>query len=87
MTDRPRRSCSFDWSYISGAGPLYTPLATQLSIYAGCAVCAIIACAMYANNVWQAHNFPFMSQDLFFENGAHASPPTLVPHCAPPHSP
>ncbi|TNY19127.1 peptide transporter MTD1 [Rhodotorula diobovata] len=59
----------FDWSYISGAGPLYTPLATQLSIYAGCAVCAIIACAMYANNVWQAHNFPFMSQDLFFENG------------------
>lgn len=42
---------------------------------------------MYANNVWQAHNFPFMSQDLFFENGAHATPPTLVPHCAPPHSP
>ncbi|GAA6055417.1 hypothetical protein JCM3770_006982 [Rhodotorula araucariae] len=59
----------FDWSYISGAGPLYTPLATQLSIYAGCAVCAIIACAMYANNVWSAQNFPFMGQDLFYENG------------------
>ncbi|GAA5847863.1 hypothetical protein JCM9279_006672 [Rhodotorula babjevae] len=59
----------FDWSYISGAGPLYTPLATQLSIYAGCAVCAVIACAMYAANSWQAHNFPFMSQDLFYENG------------------
>lgn len=30
---------------------------------------------MYAANAWQAHNFPFMSQDLFYENGA---PPLLL---------
>lgn len=29
----------------------------------------IAFCACYANNVWSGKNFPFLSQDLFYENG------------------
>ncbi|KAF7339054.1 Oligopeptide transporter 3 [Mycena venus] len=30
---------------------------------------SIAFCALYANNVWQAQNFPWLSQELFYENG------------------
>ncbi|GAA5912995.1 hypothetical protein JCM6882_008892 [Rhodosporidiobolus microsporus] len=59
----------FDWVYISGCSSLYTPLQSQFSLYAGTALCIIVTCVMYAKNVWNAQNFPFLAQDLFYENG------------------
>jgi len=64
---------SLDWNYVgsggSAIGSLFTPLSTQLSIYAGVIVCILAFCACYARNVWHAQNFPFLSQLLFYENG------------------
>lgn len=64
---------SFDWNYVgsggSAIGSLFTPLSTQMSLYAGCAVCMIAFCACYANNIWNAQNFPFLTQLLYYENG------------------
>jgi len=37
--------------------------------YVGWALCYIILPAVYARNVWHSQNFPFISQNLFFENG------------------
>ncbi|KAH8835585.1 OPT oligopeptide transporter [Flagelloscypha sp. PMI_526] len=66
-------SLCFDWAYVGSGGgaigSLFTPLSTQLSLYAGCAVCIIAFCACYAQNTWNAQNFPFLSQLLFYENG------------------
>jgi OPT family small oligopeptide transporter len=66
-------SICLDWVYVgaggSSIGALFTPLSTQLSLYAGCAVCMIAFCATYASNTWNAQNFPFLSQLLFLENG------------------
>ncbi|KAI0692131.1 OPT oligopeptide transporter [Cerioporus squamosus] len=63
----------FDWNYVGAGGgaigSLFTPLATQLSLYAGVVVCILAFCACYARNVWHAQNFPFLSQLLFYENG------------------
>ncbi|KAF9255108.1 OPT oligopeptide transporter [Marasmius fiardii PR-910] len=66
-------SICLDWVYVGASGgsigALFTPLSTQLSLYAGCAVCIIAFCACYQENVWNAQNFPFLSQLLFHENG------------------
>ncbi|KAF7307754.1 OPT oligopeptide transporter [Mycena kentingensis (nom. inval.)] len=66
-------SLCFDWAYIgsggSSIGALFTPLSTQLSLYAGCAVCMIAFCACYAMNTWNTQNFPFLTQLLYYENG------------------
>ncbi|KAI0762192.1 OPT oligopeptide transporter protein-domain-containing protein [Trametes elegans] len=64
---------SLDWNYVgaggSSIGSLFTPLSTQLSLYAGVIVCIVSFCACYAKNVWHAQNMPFLSQLLFYENG------------------
>ncbi|KAF7342730.1 OPT oligopeptide transporter [Mycena sanguinolenta] len=66
-------SLCFDWAYVGSGGgaigSLFTPLATQLSLYAGCAVCMIAFCACYQANTWNTQNFPFLSQLLYYENG------------------
>lgn len=66
-------SICFDWNYVgsggSSIGALFTPLNTQLSLYSGTAICIIAFCACYAQNTWNAQNFPFLSQSLFYENG------------------
>ncbi|KAI0315884.1 OPT oligopeptide transporter [Amylostereum chailletii] len=63
----------FDWNYVGSGGgaigSLFTPLATQLSLYAGVVICIIAFCACYAQNIWHAQNFPFLTQLLFNENG------------------
>ncbi|KAJ7503623.1 peptide transporter MTD1 [Mycena galericulata] len=60
----------FDWNYVGGSlGALFTPLSTQLSLYFGVLICIIAFCALYANNVWQGQSFPWLSQELFYENG------------------
>ncbi|KAF7302311.1 OPT oligopeptide transporter [Mycena chlorophos] len=66
-------SLCFDWAYVGSGGgaigSLFTPLSTQLSLYAGCAVCMIAFCACFAANTWHAQNFPFLTQLLYYENG------------------
>jgi hypothetical protein len=64
---------STDWNYVGSGGgslgALFTPFYTQVSQYAGVAICIVLFSACYANNVWNAQNFPFLSQALFYENG------------------
>lgn len=66
-------SISLDWAYIGARsttiGSLFTPLSTQLSLYAGATVCMIAFAACYAMNTWNAQNFPFLTQLLYYENG------------------
>ncbi|KAJ7027092.1 OPT oligopeptide transporter [Mycena alexandri] len=66
-------SLCFDWAYVGSGGgsigSLFTPLATQLSLYGGVAVCMIAFCACYSLNTWNTQNFPFLTQLLFYENG------------------
>lgn len=66
-------SICFDWAYVGAGGgsigSLFTPLSTQLSLYAGCAVCMISFSLCYAKNVWHAQNFPFLTQLLYYQNG------------------
>lgn len=57
-----------DWANITSA-PFYQPLATQISIYIGWAMNYIILPLVYAKDVWHSRSFPFISQNLFFENG------------------
>ncbi|KAJ7098484.1 OPT oligopeptide transporter [Mycena belliarum] len=67
-------SLCFDWAYVGASGgsigALFTPLSTQLSLYAGCAVCMIAFCACYQMNTWNTQNFPFLTQLLYRENGS-----------------
>ncbi|CAK5272524.1 unnamed protein product [Mycena citricolor] len=67
-------SICLDWAYVGSGGgsigSLFTPLATQLSLYGGCAICMIAFCAAYASNTWNAQNYPFLSQLLYRENGS-----------------
>ncbi|KAJ7764345.1 OPT oligopeptide transporter protein-domain-containing protein [Mycena metata] len=62
-----------DWNYVGSGGgslgALFTPLSTQLSLYFGTLICIIAFCALYANNVWSGQSFPWLSQELFYENG------------------
>lgn len=66
-------SLCFDWAYVGSGGgtigSLFTPLSTQLSLYGGCLVCIIAFCACYSMNIWNAQNFPFLTQLLFYEDG------------------
>ncbi|GAA5928903.1 hypothetical protein JCM1841_001289 [Sporobolomyces salmonicolor] len=66
-------SFCFDWNYVGSGGgslgALFTPFTTQVSQYIGVGLCCILSCAMYYTNAWNAQNFPFLSQELFYENG------------------
>ncbi|KAJ7361567.1 OPT oligopeptide transporter [Mycena albidolilacea] len=66
-------SICLDWNYIgsggSAYGALFQPLSTQLSLYTGVLICILSFSAAYSMNVWNAQNFPFLSQILFYENG------------------
>ncbi|KAH8919014.1 OPT superfamily oligopeptide transporter [Atractiella rhizophila] len=71
-----------DWQYVgsggSAYGALFQPIQTQLSLYVGVLICIISFCAVYANNVWKAQNFPFLSQLLFLENGSVFDQTTIL---------
>ncbi|KAK4052813.1 hypothetical protein OIV83_002100 [Microbotryomycetes sp. JL201] len=66
-------SLCLDWNYVGSGGgslgALFTPFNTQISQYCGVLLCIIVFLASYKTNVWNAQNFPFLSQDLFYENG------------------
>ncbi|KAJ7743223.1 peptide transporter MTD1 [Mycena maculata] len=63
-------SLCFDWSYIQGMGSLYTPLQTTLTLFVGVGISIVVTAVCYVRNVWQAQNFPWMAQDLYYENGS-----------------
>jgi hypothetical protein len=67
-------SLCLDWAYVGSGGgaigSLFTPLSTQLSLYAGCAVCMITFSCCYYYNTWNAQQFPFLTQLLFYPNGS-----------------
>ncbi|SCV69385.1 BQ2448_2405 [Microbotryum intermedium] len=61
-------SICFDWLQITST-PLYQPWATTVSQGVGTIFCIVIAIGGYYRNVWNAKNYPFMGQTLFYENG------------------
>ncbi|EIN10286.1 OPT oligopeptide transporter [Punctularia strigosozonata HHB-11173 SS5] len=77
-------SLCFDWNYVgsggSAYGALFQPLATQLSLFGGVFICIISFIGVYANNVWNAQNFPFMSQLLFYQNGTEYDQLLILNH-------
>ncbi|KAE9392770.1 OPT superfamily oligopeptide transporter [Gymnopus androsaceus JB14] len=62
-----------DWNYVGSGGgsmgALFTPFSTQASQYFGTMICIIAFCACYAANTWNAQTFPFLSQELFTDDG------------------
>ncbi|ESK91707.1 peptide transporter mtd1 [Moniliophthora roreri MCA 2997] len=48
---------------------LFQPIQTQLSAYVGMVICICAFVGVYANDIWQAKNFPFLGQLLYRENG------------------
>ncbi|KAH9057304.1 OPT oligopeptide transporter protein-domain-containing protein [Lactarius vividus] len=63
-------SICFDWQYISGGvNPFAIPLRAQVSNFIGYILCMVVFVIVYYNNIWESKNFPFLSQELFYENG------------------
>ena len=63
-------SISLDWNYISMIGALYTPFWAQMNSIAGIILSAwIIMPVFYYSNVWNAQNFPFLSNEIYLGNG------------------
>ncbi|KAF8071803.1 OPT oligopeptide transporter protein-domain-containing protein [Lyophyllum atratum] len=63
-------SLCLDWQYISGGyNPMAIPLKAQFSNFIGYILCMVVFVAVYYKNIWQSKNFPFLSQELFYENG------------------
>ncbi|KAI8610120.1 peptide transporter MTD1 [Chytriomyces sp. MP71] len=61
-------SISFDWVYIGSTG-LTLPWSTQINSFVGLLGCVIVVPYIYYNNVWNAKNVTYMSQNLFLKNG------------------
>ncbi|EPS95668.1 OPT oligopeptide transporter [Fomitopsis schrenkii] len=62
-------SLSLDWNLISSTC-LWSPLWLQLNQDIGILFSYILMSAVYYGNIWKAKDFPFMSQDIFAENGS-----------------
>ncbi|KAI0268601.1 OPT oligopeptide transporter [Gloeopeniophorella convolvens] len=63
-------SICFDWQYISGGqNPFTIPLRAQFSNLVGYILCMVVFVAVYYKNIWDSRSFPFLSQELFYENG------------------
>ncbi|KAI0480752.1 oligopeptide transporter [Xylariaceae sp. FL0804] len=66
-------SLCFDWQYISGGlSPLYFPIDSLISQGFGTCMCIIVFCGVYFGNVWNAKQFPFLSQTIFPNNTTFA---------------
>ena len=61
-------SLCFDWLYIT-SDSITSPWVTLLNQYIGLFLCCLLMPILYYSNLWSALNFPFMAQELFFENG------------------
>jgi hypothetical protein len=70
-------SWCMDWQYISGGySPLYFPMDSLISQGLGICGCIVVFTACYYGNVWNAQQFPFLSQEIFSET-SNASNPVL----------
>lgn len=59
-------SICLDWNYIAGLGsPLWVPLQTLTNSFIGYLGCVVLFMGLYYGNVWNAKQFPFLSQVLF----------------------
>ncbi|KAH9919872.1 OPT oligopeptide transporter [Fomitopsis serialis] len=59
----------FDWNLV-GSNCLYSPLWLQLNQDIGIFLTYALMSAVYYGNLWNAKDFPFMSQDIFAANGS-----------------
>lgn len=63
-------SWCMDWQYISGGtSPLYFPMDALISMGVGTILCISLFSGVYFTNVWNAQNYPFLSQVLFSRQG------------------
>lgn len=58
---------SFDWQYITTSA-FFLPLQTLTNGFIGYILCTCLFCGLYYSNMWNALNFPFLSQQLFSQN-------------------
>ena len=59
-------SWCMDWQYIAGTqSPLWFPLQTLINNLVGYLLCICVFMGVYYMNIWNAQDFPFLSQLLF----------------------
>lgn len=65
-------SISFDWQYIT-ISSLFLLLITLTNSFFGFLLCIILLLSLYYGNIWNARQFPFLSQQLFSQtsNSSH----------------
>jgi OPT family small oligopeptide transporter len=59
-------SICLDWNYIGS--PQVQPLQTTCNQLVGYFLCMAVFVGVYYNNIWNAKNFPFLSQSLYYGN-------------------
>ncbi|KAH8674513.1 oligopeptide transporter [Tricladium varicosporioides] len=57
-------SLSFDWQYV-GTSSFFLPLITLTNSFIGFILCMVLFVSLYYGNIWNAQQFPFLSQQLF----------------------
>ncbi|KAF4625046.1 hypothetical protein G7Y89_g13120 [Cudoniella acicularis] len=65
-------SMSFDWQYITTSS-LFLPLITLTNSFIGFIICMVLFTSLYYGNVWNALQFPFLSQELFSQTSNSTS--------------
>ncbi|CAL1705639.1 unnamed protein product [Somion occarium] len=70
-------SWSFDWNLI-GSNCLYNPLWLQINQDIGIIFTYILMSAVYYGNLWNAKQFPFMSQAIFSSDGSQYNQTALL---------
>jgi OPT family oligopeptide transporter len=60
-------SICFDWQYVTTQA-FFLPLITLTNGFIGYIICMCLFLGLYYYNVWDALNFPFLSQQLFSSN-------------------
>lgn len=68
-------SICLDWQYISGGfSPLYYPMDSLISQGVGVIFCIVLFAGAYYTNLWNAQQFPFLSQVLFDQTSNASNP-------------
>ncbi|THG99979.1 hypothetical protein EW026_g2478 [Hermanssonia centrifuga] len=70
-------SWSFDWNLI-GSPCLYNPIWLQINQDIGIIFTYILMSAVYYGNLWNAKQFPFMSQAIFAQDGSQYNQTALL---------
>jgi OPT family oligopeptide transporter len=65
-------SLGLDWQFISSK-LWWTPLATMTNSLVGYIICIFLFLGVYYGNVWQAQDFPFLSQLLFSQDSTSSN--------------